>query len=320
MSSGEYLEWKKSLYDIIYKTLPDSKVLSAYSSEFTLNDNRYLIPIFICVDTEVASTSVRSAFTEAGIVGVDIDRKGHIRFNGTKVASLIQLRNDTYDMSGERLVSPKYFLPSLYRMMEQGIEGSNTSADGDTEDGEVGAVFELEAKLIEHLVKKSSSFHKGRPLRISVESVLKDLASSSKEYYLTGTSAACLSLGEEVQFPIEIALKDDKEFSNLGLTKRKYEEQKFYVAHPSGALSCGVARYLLDGELVIIAYNSIGTYSKVAYREQRGQKITSPFFTMAQLCLSAWLMERRNIDRCRQIYGLLVKYRELPLGSEWKLI
>lgn len=250
------------------------------------------------------------------------------------------------DVMSDRMLSRKYYLPLLYRFIEEtGSEAAfaleekwkvhddvplsllTTKKDDDrwmkvkrgllSIVGHDAVPFERQVQeSIPSSIEEASAFydHLNASETGSKEadgSTADSGASSGDEtpVFVTGVTAALLDLGIEVDhipFPIELTTTDLARVTDKILAiVPKADVRHFQINHPSGQRYISVIQFLVDGREAVTLYDLIRF---VGYSVSEKGSL-SPFVIMAQLCYSAWLIERRGSDRAKWVYSLLRIYR-----------
>lgn len=136
---------------------------------------------------------------------------------------------------------------------------------------------------------------------------------------LTGMTAAALALGETPQTPYELVTDDFAALDRYGRSKG-YEVRRFQVMHPCGSRYISVMQLLSDKRLTVMAYNTLQFEESLVYSAELsgggstaalGIRVTSPYFTLAQLCLAEWLLSRKSIERYKVVRRTMHAYREM---------
>jgi len=283
---------------------------------FDARSLKFLIPVIYSLDVYKLYSIAEDYFNELSIVGLSrcklLGSRGiAITYMEEHIAHCFPYREQQFDLN-EPIVSKegtltrlsnKYYLPLIYRVLEE----CNATREMYPSD----ILFEAERQWSKH-IKENMILH----LRMGKKQPLLELA-EKKRFALTSTTAALIELNtplEQLPYPVEIIcanfdklreeLKDEYDFKEENI-------RTLNLFHPSGSHYIGVLQAIANDKLALIAY---GTPSFSPLGVTRGDKywITSPFATMMHLLFSAWLLERRGIQRSRMIYTLYKSYRKQP--------
>ena len=137
--------------------------------------------------------------------------------------------------------------------------------------------------------------------------------------YLTGTSAALNHMGySSMSLPLEFGTVDlvqsATDIFELLSRHGKVMVRGAPVYYPGGMWFLSSAVVVLDGVLIALVHDTIRFYSHYAW-----EKELFPLSILNQLCLSAWMLERKGSQKARWVYTILRTYRAFlltPQGAE----
>lgn len=215
------------------------------------------------------------------------------------IGHLFPLLNDSIDANALS-ISCKYFLPSIYRLLEEA-------------ESPPPFIYEAEKQWIKlvdgNIPIDRFRFNEPSEKTRALHRMIMDHSGTHK----TGVTAALISLGvsrDVIPFPIELTAENlEQATSALKSQLTKFtsgvEVHQNGVNYPSGNWYLTDVQFIVDGRLVLILHDTI---KYVVYGLAKDE--LSPFIIMAQLCYSAWTLERRSIDRAKWVYSILLRYRE----------
>ena len=314
------VSWRKRVNDLLLRALSQENavgnktyILSPLAmanfpaEEFSPSAGRYLLPVILSKDPYKYYERLEGIFADESIVGIWRHKMANspgnaISYMQEHIVHIFPLFDQTLDKS-ENTISCKYYLPSIYRFLEEADVPSPM-------------FFKAEAQWIA-LIRTdvpigTFSFHGRSDKEKHMHQILMDIDSNS--LHKTGVTAALLDLGikaENIPLPIELATEDFEApvatFRSKLTPLGKLEIRQFGLNHPSGNWYLSVVQFILDEQIVVMLYD-LPRYMKYGIAKKGNQ--LSPLAVMAQICYSAWLLERRGIDRSRWVYSILLRYRE----------
>ena len=298
--------------------------LSVIEREIAPSMFMHLLPIVLTKEKDSFVDQLEAAFAKEKILGFARLRLHNapgvaitlMRIHVCHVFPLFEDRIDGKDSSSGD-IDPRYYLPSIYRSLEE-------------DPLPPPQLFEMEMALVKRL-RTDIPFDRflfsesSGPIE-KMHSAVMTLPSVAylPRLCLTGSSAALIELGvssKRVPFPIELATESIEE----SMTKvkavldpfGKVEARQFGVGHPSGNWYFTVLQFIVNERLIVMLFDTIrytvfglADASTAASSSPPSATTLSPFSVMAQLCYSAWLIERRGNDKSKWLYSLLLRLRE----------
>ena len=255
-------------------------------AEYDLIDN--LLPGILTSDIERTIEGVREVFSEVTDIALDTLHSGKgeiVYYVGRSICYLLPIREERPDTYDDIYVKPKYFLPSLYELME--TSGSRA------------------AYIMEH--KWAKQVPSIMPLKAWKGGNIDKYAKIGDHFRYTGTTVALRSLGISPILPMEICIskKDDllRAVVNAGFQVGNVKDRTFSFAMPSSPREIRVTQLLIDGELAIMAYYEKKEYK---YDAEHGNELE----VLRHVCYDAWLLERIGNQKSKYVYSLFCEYRK----------
>lgn len=347
-------DWREKMLTLVEKAvrgLPNTYIVSPFMvksvppTNYSAIVNTYLIPVVLTSDTNVFYDHLRKILSAEGIFGIEKFR--YYSSAGSGVTYMMEIVLDIFPIRDEQIAvmsrpktneggvsyaEPKYFLPLIYRMMEESVFSHDTQLPS--------PLIEMEEQWSKQMTASPSPPSPSPPPSSSSErdegkkgeeSEKKEGGAERevgvKQLILTGSSAALFEMGEDynrLPRPIECVTDDlDKwDAEQKSAQKTGIETRRFVVNHPSGHWYVRVSQVVQDGRLTLMCYDSL-RYFPIGIGEKKGKdgrtrSITAPFTTMVHLCYSSWLLERKNIARYKQVNQIYQNYREWIIdGRGW---
>jgi hypothetical protein len=292
--------------------------------DFSSATTEYLVFVILSKDPRKFYERLEGLYAESKIIGMGRVKLHNspavaITYMNEHIGHLFPLFNEVIETS-EKAVSCKYYLPTIYRYLEE-------------IDSPPPFIFEAERQWIslinsdipigrftfQEQSEKARQMHRvlmefGNAVGSTTNGSNASNANNAIKVYRTGLSAALPDLGvkpEMVPFPIELTT-EDLEATSYSIRGKlapfgKVEMRQFGINHPSGNWYLTVMQFIVEERLVLMLYDTI---RYMVYGATRESNELSPLAVMAQLCYSAWLLERRGIDRSKWVYSVLQRYRE----------
>ena len=279
------------------------------TNDYNIELTRYLLPVVMSDNIFAFYDALSNVFGDEKIFGLGRHKLMGVQgtmilYMSTRILQLFpigRVKIDTSiiekgDSDGKlEMMSNKYLLPLVYRLMEEGIVSD--------------ALFHIERQWIKEVDSNVSAFTMNRPHneceKKSYAAVMK--LAENKTFPLTGVSAA--SLPGSIPLPIEVCTADLDAFAAAMSGEVGVEVRKMLIQHPCGSWYISVMAVLCDKHFVAMAYDTLrftmGGVTKIG-----SQWMTSPALTMMHLCFDAWMLEKNGISRSQGVYNLLHEYRK----------
>ena len=353
------VEWRKKMLGLVAEVAvasPNTYILDPFAlkatppEQFSALLGNHLLPVVLTSDPMMLYAKLDKLMGEKGIVGMEKYRYYSTPGTGVTymeepVLDIFPVREERIDVANTvsadkgtvRYASPKYYLPLVYRLMEEAaLSRSSVSSPLFEMEDQWSSQMRGDVHLSLPLSKRGGGMDRprvpSRP-RLSLPSDLKvTLTSGSAALFHMGVSFAdlpqpieCVSESLRAwENEVVLALSGEKEGGEKGGEEkggekggekssggRKIEVRQFPINHPSGHWYIRISQIVVDGQLALMCYDSphffpcgtSGTMGKSTI------SITSPFITLAHLCLSSWLMERKGIERYKWVNSVYQKYR-----------